>query len=107
MFNLVCIIKGIIMKKLHLFLVLFVTINFVNPVFAATFAEIKGKITDAKTNEPLSGATVYISDLKATTVSNANGEFLIKNIPSKGKFLVEVRYVGYKTASQMVDLNIS
>lgn len=92
------------MKKLHLLLVMVLTISFVNPMFAIKLAEIKGKITDAQTKEPLSGATIYISDLKATTVSNANGEFLIKNIPSKGKFLVEVRYVGYKTTSQLVDL---
>lgn len=95
------------MKRLHLLMVMVLTINFVNPVFAINFAEIKGKIIDAKTNEPLSGATIYISDLKATTISNANGEFLIKNIPTKGKFLVEVRYVGYKTTSQLVDLTIS
>ncbi len=92
------------MKKLHLLLVMLLAINFVNPLFANNLAEIKGKVTDAQTKEPLSGATVYISDLKATAISNENGEFLIKNIPSKGKFLVEVRYVGYKTTSQLVDL---
>ncbi len=95
------------MKKLHLFLVMILTFSIVNTATAAKLAEIKGKIIDAKTNEPLSGATIYISDLKATTISDNKGEFLIKNIPVKGKFLVEVRYVGYKTASQLVDLNSS
>ena len=95
------------MKKLHLFLVMIMTVCIVNPALAAKLAEIKGKIIDAKTNEPLSGAIIYISDLKATTISDSKGEFLIKNIPAKGKFLVEVRYVGYKTASQQVDLNTS
>ncbi len=95
------------MKKLHLFLVMILTFCIVNTATAAKLAEIKGKIIDAKTNEPLSGATIYISDLKATTISDNKGEFLIKNIPVKGKFLVEVRYVGYKTASQLVDLNSS
>lgn len=95
------------MKKLHLFLVIILAISSVNPANAAKLAEIKGKITDATTNAPLIGATIYISDLKATTVSDANGEFLIKNIPSKGKFLVEARYLGYKTTSKLVDLNNS
>lgn len=95
------------MKKLHLFWVMIVTFSIVNPALAAKFAEIKGKVIDAKTNEPLSGATIYISDLKATTISDNKGEFLIKNVPAKGKFLVEVRYVGYKTASQLVDLTVS
>lgn len=92
------------MKKLHLLVVMILTICSVNLAAATNLAEIKGKITDATTNEPLSGATIYISDLKATTISDAKGEFLIKNIPLKGKFLVEVRYVGYKTTSQLVDL---
>ncbi len=95
------------MKKLHLFLVMILLASMANPATAAKLAEIKGKIIDAATNEPLSGATVYISDLKATTISDAKGEFLIKNIPAKGKFLVEVRYVGYKTTSRLVDLNLS
>ena len=95
------------MKKLHLMMVMIFTISFVNFAFATKLAEIKGKITDAATNEPLSGATIYISDLKAITVSTSNGEFVLKNIPAKGKFLVEVRYVGYKTSSQLVDLNSS
>lgn len=95
------------MKKLHLLVAMLLTISFVNSALAVKLPEIKGKVIDAKTNEPLSGATIYISDLKATTISNASGEFLIKNIPAKGKFLVEVRYVGYKTASQLVDLNAS
>src|SRR6478752_7295960 len=95
------------MKKLHLLMVMILICSSINLAVAAKLAEIKGKITDAKTNEPLSGATIYISDLKATTISDSKGEFSIKNIPVKGKFLVEVRYVGYKTTSQLVDLNVT
>lgn len=95
------------MRRLHLLWLMLLIISSISPAAAVTLAEIKGKIIDAKTNEPLSGATIYISDLKATTISDAKGEFLIKNIPSKGKFLVEVRYVGYKTTSQLVDLNVT
>ena len=107
MVNLVFTIKKIIMKKLHLLLVIMLTINFVNPALAIKLAEIRGKVTDAKTNAPLSGATIYISDLKVSTISNSDGEFLIRNIPSKGKFLVEVRYLGYITTSKLVDLSNS
>lgn len=92
------------MKKIHLLWVVLLTF-FTLPVWAINVADFKGKVTDATTQEPLVGATVYISDLKATTTTNANGEFTFKNIPSKGKFLVEVRYVGYKTAAQQIDLS--
>ena len=91
------------MKKLHLLLVVLFTYLSI-PSFANNVAEFKGKVTDATTKEPLSGATIYISDLKATTTTNAAGEFTFKNIPAKGKFLVEVRYIGYRTTSQQVDL---
>jgi iron complex outermembrane receptor protein len=87
----------LIMKTIHLLLVVLFT-YITLPAFAHNFAEFKGKVTDADTNEPLVGATVYISDLKATTTTNANGEFRFNNIPVKGKFLIEVRFVGYKTA---------
>jgi iron complex outermembrane receptor protein len=100
-------LRKIFMKQLHLILVILLSVNFANPLFANPLAEITGTVVDAKTNEPLSGATIYISDLKATTVSNANGDFLIKNVPLKGKFLIEVRYLGYKTASQLVDLTVN
>jgi iron complex outermembrane receptor protein len=92
------------MKKIHLFLV--VVLSFLSfTVSASTMADVKGKVTDASTKEPLVGATIYISDLKATTTTDANGEFTFKNVPNKGRFLVEVRYIGYKTASQQIDLS--
>ena len=91
------------MKKLHLLLVVLLTYLSV-PALAVEFADFTGKVVDASTNEPLAGATVYISDLKANAVTNANGEFRFTHIPAKGKFLIEVRYVGYKTASKQIDL---
>lgn len=92
------------MKKIHLFLV--VLLSFLSfTVSATTLADVKGKVTDASTKEPLVGATIYISDLKATTTTDANGEFTFKNVPNKGRFLIEVRYIGYKTTSQQIDLS--
>jgi len=94
------------MRKLHLLMVV-VFSYFSIPAFALDLAEFSGKVIDATTNEPLAGATVYISDLKANTVTNANGEFRFVNIPSKGKFLIEVRYLGYKTTSRQIDLAVN
>lgn len=94
------------MRRIHLILV--VLIAFLTlPTFANGLAEFKGKVTDANTKDPLVGATIYISDLKATTTTNANGEFTFTNVPAKGKFLVEVRYVGYKTSAQQIDLSLN
>lgn len=92
------------MKKIQLILIVLCSYISV-PTFAIDMAEFSGKVIDAANKEPLVGATVYISDLKATTTTNASGEFKFNNIPSRGKFLVEVRFVGYKTAAQQVDLS--
>lgn len=92
------------MKKIQLLLIVLIYTLCSTSGFAAELAEFKGKVTDAATQAPLAGATIYISDLKAVTTTNANGEFTLRNIPSRGRFLMEVRYVGYKTYSQIVDL---
>src|SRR6185312_16545737 len=56
---------------------------------------ISGKITDTS-GSPMSGASVYISDLRKGDVSDANGNYQIDNIPS-GTYAVEVKFIGYKT----------
>lgn len=72
--------------------------------FATEMAQFRGKVIDASDQSPLVGATIYITDLKAITTTNAQGEFVLKNVPAKGRFLLEVRFVGYKTYSSVVDL---
>lgn len=91
------------MKKIHLFVfLLYIFFSFNG--FSAEVAEFKGKVTDATSHAPLPGATIYITDLKVITKTNAEGEFTLRNIPPRGRFLLEVRYIGYKTHAQMVDL---
>jgi iron complex outermembrane receptor protein len=63
-----------------------------------------GKVTDKETKETLPGATIYIADLKTGTVTDANGNFHITNLPAS-KFMVQVSFVGYQTLTQTVDLS--
>ncbi|MCX2582267.1 TonB-dependent receptor [Pedobacter sp. MR22-3] len=91
------------MKKLQLIgLVILYTI-FSSTVFAATLKDITGKVTDASNNQALPGASIYIPDLKVTAVTNTAGEFTLNNLPAKGSYLVEVHFIGYKTATQIVN----
>ncbi len=62
---------------------------------------LSGKITDKKTGEVLIGATVFIPDLKTGSVTNEEGMYKIKNLP-KGKFLVQIKYLGYATTSELI-----
>jgi len=92
------------MKRLHLLVTVFGILLSLS-TFANSLVSIKGKVIDASTQAPLAGATLYISDLKASTSTNANGEFVFNNVPPRGRFLVEVRYLGYKTSSKLIDLS--
>ncbi len=93
------------MKRVHLLLSLLLCLFFPFLSFASSLAEVRGKVVDASTHSPLSGATIYITDLKAYTTTNDQGEFILKNVPAKGKFLLEVRFIGYKTHSEAIDLS--
>lgn len=93
------------MKKVHFLLFILLFILFPILSFATELAQFRGKVIDGVTQRPLSGATIYITDLKAITTTNNEGDFVLKNVPAKGKFLLEVRYIGYKTYSEMIDLS--
>lgn len=88
-------------------LLLYIALYFIFPIsgFATELAQFHGKVTDAETQKPLAGATIYITDLKVVTTTNSQGEFTLKNLPAKGRFLLEVRFLGYKTYSETIDLS--
>ncbi len=63
-----------------------------------------GTITDAKTGAAIEAVTVYISDIRSGTATDAKGHFLITNIPL-GKHLVEISHIGYSSIVENVDFN--
>src|SRR4051812_42469627 len=65
---------------------------------------LTGTITDAKTKQPLQGASVYFHDLKLGTSTNAGGTFKIQNI-SQGRYLVEVSFLGYASVVETIDIS--
>ena len=64
--------------------------------------DLKGRIINEKDNAGIAGATIYISDLKLGAVSDAEGNFIFKNMP-QGTFLAQIVHVGF--ASQTRELN--
>ncbi len=60
-----------------------------------------GKITDTKTGKVISGASVYITDIKSGTSTDNEGFFIIKNIPD-GNHLVEISHIGYITLAENI-----
>lgn len=72
----------------------------------AKLIPIEGKVIDGNTKESLPAAIVTIPDLKISVVTDINGKFIFPEMPDKGKFLIEIRYVGYKTLIQIIDLSM-
>ena len=60
---------------------------------------IKGKVIDAETGEPLIGATIILKDTKFFTLVNLDGTYSFKNIPP-GKYDVKVTQSGYEKSKQ-------
>ncbi len=92
------------MKKLFILLFAMLSILTSEAALSTPFAELKGRITDKETGEALAGATVLIPDLRLGTVTNKDGQFVFKNLPVRGTFLLEVRFVGYKSISRRIEL---
>jgi iron complex outermembrane receptor protein len=62
---------------------------------------LSGKVTDAQTGSPLSGANIYIHDINIKVATKENGSFQTISFPS-GNYIVEVSFVGYKTISENI-----
>ncbi|MGN6539581.1 MAG: carboxypeptidase-like regulatory domain-containing protein, partial [Ginsengibacter sp.] len=85
--------------KIFLFIIIIITCSLtsisVNAQKNTSRYSLSGKVTDTS-GAPLSGASIYIADLRKGDISDANGNFQISNIPS-GTYAVEVKFIGYKT----------
>ncbi|HET6767984.1 MAG TPA: TonB-dependent receptor [Chitinophagaceae bacterium] len=67
-------------------------------------ATFTGKITDAKTGEPLGGASILFPDLKLGTYADNTGKFQFAEIPA-GHHFVEVSHVGYTSIIGHIDID--
>ena len=84
------------MKKITIFLFLFVSIL----TNAQTFT-LNGKVVN-ENKEPLPGATVLVKEENKGTSTDFDGKFRV-NFP-KGKYIIQVSFVGYKSVSKEVSL---
>ncbi len=85
------------MKKFSFFVLLFISYSY---VFSQT--SIQGKVVD-ENNQPLCLANVILENTYIGTFTNANGEFLLKNIKS-GKYQLKVSFVGYQTHVENIEV---
>src|SRR6266404_9781434 len=62
---------------------------------------LSGKITDAISGLPITGANVFIPDIRVGAVADNNGVYKTIPIPS-GTYVVEISSVGYKSISENI-----
>ena len=67
------------------------------------YEEFRGKIIDRSTNTPLSYCNILVSGLNIATVTNSDGEFLLKVPKQHDNVRLIIRHMGYK--SKQVNLN--
>jgi iron complex outermembrane receptor protein len=93
------------MKTFHLILIVLLYTFVSSNTYATPLAEITGRVTDAETNSGLPGATIAIPDLRKSALTDVNGDFTLKNLPTRGKFLMQISYIGYQTITRVVDFS--
>jgi hypothetical protein len=72
----------------------FISLLLINSALAQP--SIKGKVVSAESNQPIAGASVFISNTSRGTVTNTTGEFSLNDIPAGTHELV-VSFVGFET----------
>lgn len=94
-------------KRIYFYMVVLLFTLSATTLFATETITFSGKVTDAHSNVGLPGASVSIPDLRISVMTDANGEFSISSAPTKGRFLIQIRYIGYKTLTQSIDFSKS
>lgn len=85
-------------------LTLLLIIGLIQSLFSQSI-NFQGKVTDSKTNQPISGAFVFIN-YSYSTYTNNHGLFLIQDIP-QGKYEIKISHLGYKLYSGEVTIESS
>lgn len=89
-------------------LISFFLLVLIAPQLAFAQLNVKGKVTDAGTNEPLPGVTVTVKGSTKGTSTDATGEYSLKDVPSGSQ--LQFVSIGYKpqtvTASETVNIKL-
>ena len=88
------------MKNLVLYKTLILFLVLLSSLLSAQTTVVKGRITDAKTQEPLAFVTVFFDESSISTQTNEKGEFTIKTEKEYTK--LKMITMGYKPTSREV-----
>jgi len=81
--------------RLFIFSFLFI-FNIGNFLLAQEQGNIKGRIVDKLTKQPLVGANVFLTETTIGAMTNSEGFFVIENV-EENVYKLQVQYIGYNT----------
>ena len=74
------------------------------PLAAQATGTVRGQVTDAATQRPLSGAQISLAGTQRGGLANSSGQFLILNVPV-GTYTVRAEIIGF--GAQQMDVTVS
>lgn len=83
-------------NKLRILIVSIVLLFCLNTL-AQQYGKLRGFVSDSTTGEVLAYGNAYIEELKIGAYTDANGAFLINQVPANRKYSVIISYVGYNS----------
>jgi len=86
-------------KFLMLFSSMFILCSF---SYGQTHYQFKGNVVN-ENNLPLTGASVFLYPIEIGSITDANGDFAIDDLP-KGKYEIAISFIGYKTLVDTISL---
>ena len=88
--------KSSLNRFIYMFAIFLVCVNIINAQTQDNFKEIEGKVVDKSTNKPLVFADIVINNTNISTVTNSDGEFLLKVSEGFVDETISVTYLGYE-----------
>ena len=89
-----------VLKKIKHLIFIFFTLS----ISMASSSTIKGVIRDSNTNEPLIGANIMLMDTNFGIASDADGFYMISNIPM-GRYYLNAMFIGYENMEKEIFLD--
>lgn len=74
------------------------------PFLCLAQADISGKIIDKADGKPIPGATVFLNNATAGTLSNKDGSFTLHGVHN-GQYDMVISFIGYETYYQRINVN--
>jgi len=82
-----------VIMKIEKIVLLLIILDF---AIAGTTGKLVGRITDARSNEPLVGCTIMVEDTDVGTATDGEGEYLLMNL-APGSYRIRAMMIGYQT----------